>query len=380
MHQRLLRFSTFAIGITIAISTACGRAETVPATDAAVSAKTVTVIDGRKFDFSVPDQMSSDLFEKVQDQFLIGALNTPSPPRTIWNVFDKLLIDQKQRTFIANYLSSKPPASAEEIQALLSRVKKGMIFVKGGTFDMGDYGWLTDKKQPMTSTALDDPPHKVELDSYSLMKNRVTFADYDLYTRANNLPPLGLDNLVAMEVRFPNFPALVNWQQGRDYCLWLAKETGQKFDIDTEAQYEYAARSGGKWLFLASTFEKPDELIPDQAKFKQFAESQDKDVSPDRQVGVPIGTYGHNYLGFEDMIGSVDEWVYDWFAPYTEAPLVNPRGPEKGDPKFAGDQKVARSAPAEVNDNYSTTRRLSHDPGKPYGAFRCSISSPQAWN
>ncbi|MCS5961429.1 formylglycine-generating enzyme family protein [Klebsiella pneumoniae subsp. pneumoniae] len=33
----------------------------------------------------------------------------------------------------------------------------------------------------------------------------------------------------------------VTWQQAKGYCQWLGKESGNKIDLPTEAQWEYAA-------------------------------------------------------------------------------------------------------------------------------------------
>jgi formylglycine-generating enzyme required for sulfatase activity len=146
--------------------------------------------------------------------------------------------------------------------------------------------------------------------------------------------------------------------------------TGKPIDLDTSAQYEYAARSGGKWLILASTYEKSDELVPDLNKFSDLMDAKSDGTSPDTDVVVPSGTYGPNYLGFEDMIGPVEEWVYDWYAPYTKGPLTNPRGPT------TGTAKVVRTP---NYDGRGTINRWKHKPDYTFGAFRCAVNSTQPW-
>jgi formylglycine-generating enzyme required for sulfatase activity len=271
------------------------------------------------------------------------------------------------RDFVANYLKSRPAPDKAEMKAFLAKIKANMIFVKGGTFDMGDYGWLTPAHRPMTDTSGKDTPHTVTLSSYSLMKNWVTYAEYDVYTRTNHLEPITLHN---PDLRFPNYPAVTDWGKARRFCLWVGKVTGRPIDMDTSAQYEYAARSGGKWLILASTYEKPDELVPDLNKFSDLMDAKSDGTSPDTSAVVPSGIFGPNYLGFEDMIGPVEEWVYDWDALYTKSPLTNPRGPA------TGTEKVVRTP---NYDGRGTINRWKHKPDYPYGAFRCAVNSTRPW-
>jgi len=66
--------------------------------------------------------------------------------------------------------------------------------------------------------------HDVTLDSYSSFKHRVTYADNDLYTRANGLPPVSISRGEYLEYRFPDYPvARVTWQRSRDFCSWVVR-------------------------------------------------------------------------------------------------------------------------------------------------------------
>jgi formylglycine-generating enzyme required for sulfatase activity len=73
----------------------------------------------------------------------------------------------------------------------------------------------------------------------------VTYAEFDLFAAAMGLPRV---NQCTFYKRFRklNNPVGVSWQGAKDYCQWIGKQAGLPIDLPTEAQWEYAARSGGK--------------------------------------------------------------------------------------------------------------------------------------
>lgn len=125
------------------------------------------------------------------------------------------------------------------IQALLTKVKRSLRPLKGGTFEMGDWG--NEDGVPYDFEATSRPLHKVTLDGFSMMAYKVTFDDFDVFTDA-----IGNERITMREreiaQRAPNRPAGVSWYGAKAYCGWLAKMTKLPFDLPTEAQWEYAAR------------------------------------------------------------------------------------------------------------------------------------------
>src|SRR5512139_774298 len=158
------------------------------------------------------------------------------------------------------------------IAALVQKTKRNLVFVKGGSFKMGDFGRLrSPEKLPYTGQAEASPLHEVELDSFSIGRYKVTYEDFDVYTDASGLPRIGTAIIDARYRSQPNVPAGVRWTEAKAYCAWLGTQTHLAFDLPTEAQWEYAARNRGKWVLWATDNGLYDEGR-NAASYKQYRE------------------------------------------------------------------------------------------------------------
>ncbi|WP_181919610.1 SUMF1/EgtB/PvdO family nonheme iron enzyme, partial [Alkalilimnicola ehrlichii] len=224
-----------------------------------------------------------------------------------------------------------PENLSPELQAHVDRTLESLVFVEGGTFMMGDVGFertLSDGtviNRRWTGDRDTHPAHEVTLDSYSIQRYEVVHEEYDLFTRSTGRE-LVRANRLHMPTRGPDLPAWgMDWYDARAYCHWLGELTGLPFDLPTEAQWEYAARSRGKNVPYAT-----DDGTIDRGRNYR---------GPDTPSGAtPPRTFPPNPLGLYGMIGNQPEWVLDWYGPYTEEPKHNPTGPE------AGDRKVQRGS------------------------------------
>src|SRR5699024_6847387 len=125
-----------------------------------------------------------------------------------------------------------------------------LVFVKGGTVTMGDFGpiWLPSKLQ-FTRETNDDVLHKVTLTSSSIQAYKNTYGELDVDTDATQQQRIGMTKANENGAyRNPYVPAGVYWPQAHHYCQWLGKITGLPFALSTEAQWEYAARSRGQFF------------------------------------------------------------------------------------------------------------------------------------
>jgi len=181
-----------------------------------------------------------------------------------------------------------------------------MVLVKGGCFQMGDtFGdGATDEK----------PVHEVCVDDFHIGKYEVTQAQWEAVMGAN---PSEFKKGGEYPVEF------VSWNDVQDFIGKLNAMTGRRYRLPTEAEWEYAARSGGKKEKYAGT--------SDEGSLGGFAWYD----SNSRSATHPFGLKTANSLGIYDMSGNVWEWVQDWYGEYyyKNSPRENPQGPSRGDKK-----------------------------------------------
>ncbi len=101
----------------------------------------------------------------------------------------------------------------------------------------------------------------------------------------------------------------------------------------TEAEWEYAARSGGKEYKYSWGNGEPSGNIGDRtAKTELLGLKGVEDYDDGYSYTSPVGSFKPNELGVYDMSGNVYEWVADWLNEdyYKKSPRNNPKGPENG--------------------------------------------------
>ncbi|HIB8529832.1 TPA: formylglycine-generating enzyme family protein [Klebsiella pneumoniae] len=230
-------------------------------------------------------------------------------------------------------------------EALVAKSLSNMVPVKGGEFLMGDFGPLVGQKLPFSINQDDKVLHKVVLSDFSISKFKVTNDDYNKYLQITGIkkPPINILVKEYPSLQKDDYSVGVTWQQAKDYCQWLGKESDKNIDLPTEAQWEYAARSRGQYLPFSTNngnFELGSN-IPEQKKLDEYTDGYGFPI-------YPIGKYPPNPLGLYDMGLSGAEWSNDWYSTdyYSHSPVYEPQGPVKGNEKVlrgyvGGDRQYA---------------------------------------
>jgi len=282
----------------------------------------------------------------------------------------------------------------------------GMIRFEGGRFEMGSAAGHADER----------PVHAVRLDPFLIDKHEVTNRQFAAFVEATDYVTQAerdgyawgflegdsdFRRIVGADWRHPDGPGSsyadrldhpvvnVTWHDAAAYAAWAGKR------LPTEAEWEYAARSGGLEHVTAvpTRGAKPPQPHDERTDLDRHAQHNGHDAhdAHDAHGGVaataahpsaadhsrhdahgaaadaaggrivqanvwhgnfprtrqridgaftttPVGKFPANDAGAYDMIGNVWEWTADWYADdyYADSPTDNPTGPD------AGDKRVAR--------------------------------------
>jgi formylglycine-generating enzyme required for sulfatase activity len=178
-----------------------------------------------------------------------------------------------------------------------------LLYIPGGTFAMGCIGaWI--------ERCFDNekPAHEVTLSPFRLGRTEVTQAQWRAVMGDD--PP----DLKSKECG-DNCPVeSVAWDDVQEFIKKLNGMGEAKYRLPSEAEWEYACRSGGK-----------EEIYAGGAQADELAWYE----SNSNRLPHPVASRSPNALGLHDMSGNVWEWVQDIYGSYS-APAVSDPVVESG--------------------------------------------------
>ena len=198
-----------------------------------------------------------------------------------------------------------------------------LVLIPAGSFEYG--------AAPEEAAPAQDRPRRTALieRSFALGAYAVTTEEFERYARATGWQPR-----VELAWLAGRMPAInVRQTDARDYCAWLSRETGRRYRLPTEQEWEYACRAGA-----ATAYPQGDCISAAEARYNA-SQSYDA-VRPKRprllarcfiRCGAKaVGSLQPNRWGLYDMTGNVWEFTA---SPWTRDHASLPERPLPGRPQ-----------------------------------------------
>ena len=185
------------------------------------------------------------------------------------------------------------------------------ITVPGGTLSMGLPPCPTDA--PLARKWHSE--QVVAVANFALGTFPVTNLEYRDYVRATGAEPPRSLTQPGLDADSQPVGG-VSWHDAVEYCDWLCAQTGRRYRLPTDAEWEYAARGGQ----VGMAFPWGQELSLHRAWYGGQPTTK------------PVGSFPPNAYGLYDMSGNVWEWCEDLFDEVS-AGLAATNAPTGKDPR-----------------------------------------------
>ena len=201
-----------------------------------------------------------------------------------------------------------------------------MVVIPAGWFHMGCVSGrdCEDNEMPVHEVSIAEP--------FALSKYEVTRGEFGRFVAQADYRPTaersggcyvwdGSEGIEKSSARWNNLGfnqsdthpvGCVSWDDAVAYVAWLSSETGMRYRLPSEAEWEYAARSGSTAKYHFGN---------DESQLCRYANHADRSTdfswrneSCSDGVGertAEVGSYQPNSFGLYDMHGNVYEWVQD---------------------------------------------------------------------
>jgi eukaryotic-like serine/threonine-protein kinase len=205
--------------------------------------------------------------------------------------------EEHQVKTVQEWQTKKFAGKAERFtEDLGNGAKLEMVYVPAGSFTMGSEEYDREK-----------PRHVVNVPGFYMGKYQVIQEQY--------LRVIGKNPAKWQDAKLP--VETVSWDEAQVFCQKLSAETGKKYRLPSEAEWEYACRAGTDTPFYFG-----ETLGTELANYDGSNHTYKSGVKGVYgQKTTPVGSFPANGFGLYDMHGNLWEWCQDkWHENYQGAP------------------------------------------------------------
>ncbi|MES9922728.1 MAG: SUMF1/EgtB/PvdO family nonheme iron enzyme [Candidatus Thiodiazotropha endolucinida] len=218
-------------------------------------------------------------------------------------------------------INIRKAAEIHKNHAQLSKLQSGLedlVLISGISAPIPEMVEIPEGELLMGSNQTNDdsqrnerPQHPVTIGMFYMSKYEVTYEEYDYFALITGRKYPHDDG----NGRGRRPVSRVIWEDAVAYAEWLSDQTGINYRLPTEAEWEYASRSG-----TATKYWWGDEA---QQNRKIWANCNGCGSQWDNQYSTQVGSFEPNKFDLYDTAGNVWEWTADcWHDNYENAPTT----------------------------------------------------------
>jgi formylglycine-generating enzyme required for sulfatase activity len=175
-----------------------------------------------------------------------------------------------------------------------------MVYIPGGTFMMGSPATEERREE------YESPQHQVTVPAFYAGKYPITQAQWQAVM--GNNPSYFKGEKRPVET--------VSWDDAVEFCGKLSQQTGKKYRLLSEAEWEYACRAG-----TTTPFYFGETITSDLVNHNGSSPYANAPKGLNRRKTTDVGSFPPNAFGLYDMHGNVWEWCSDeWYENYNGTP------------------------------------------------------------
>ena len=264
-------------------------------------------VDFRKYRPDPIDQLCQKIADKQTFAIARPTLAFPDDAEFIPDIDDLEIADGEEFDVEAaeGPVAPPQPSITDLHQGMVVQLADGVSLemrnIPAGTYEMG---------APADEAASDDderPQHEVDVTAFSIGTYPITQAQWRVVAGWPEIE----EELSPSPSGFAGDSRpveMITFLQAQEFCDRLSQHTGRAFRLPSEAEWEYACRSGTK-----TPFHFGEELTPETSNFLET-----------HHETTEVGKYPANGYGLYDMHGNVWEWCTDvWHNSYDGAPTTS---------------------------------------------------------